>query len=71
MTSGAPHPVGSGQCGNINPLGILGTPVIDATAGRIYVSEILNTDSLWHVFGIHHITVQIETAAFEEHPAPC
>ena len=22
-------------------------------------------------FGIHHITVQIETAAFEEHPAPC
>jgi cobalt-zinc-cadmium efflux system protein len=22
-------------------------------------------------FGIHHITVQMETAAFEEHPAPC
>jgi Co/Zn/Cd efflux system component len=22
-------------------------------------------------FGIHHITVQMETATFEEHPAPC
>jgi len=49
---GAPHPVGSGQCGNINPLGILGTPVIDTAANRIYVSEILNVDSAWHVFGI-------------------
>ena len=52
MNVGAPHPVSSGQCGNINPLGILGTPVIDAATGRIYVSEILNADSLWHVFGI-------------------
>ncbi|TMF74594.1 MAG: hypothetical protein E6I15_09755 [Chloroflexi bacterium] len=49
---GVPHPVGSGQCGNINPLGILGTPVIDTAANRIYVSEILNSDSAWHVFGI-------------------
>ena len=49
---GAPQPVLSGQCGNVNPLGILGTPVIDTTAGRIYVSEILSADRLWHVFAI-------------------
>ncbi len=49
---GAPQPVLSGQCGNVSPLGILGTPVIDATAGRIYVSEILSGDRLWHVFAI-------------------
>jgi hypothetical protein len=49
---GAPQPVLSGQCGNVNPLGILGTPVIDTTAGRIYVSEIRTTDKLWHVYGI-------------------
>ena len=49
---GAPQPVGSGQCGNVNPLGLLGTPVIDSTAGRIYVSEILSADQLWHVFAV-------------------
>lgn len=42
----------SGQCGNINPLGISGTPVIDAAAGRIYVTENLSADSAWHVFAI-------------------
>jgi outer membrane protein assembly factor BamB len=42
----------SGQCGNINPLGISGTPVIDTAAGRIYVAENLSADSLWHVFGV-------------------
>ncbi len=26
---------------------------------------------LYERFGIHHITVQMETATFEEHPAPC
>jgi outer membrane protein assembly factor BamB len=49
---GAPKPIGAGQCGNVNPLGILSTPVIDTAANRIYVSEILSADSAWHVFGI-------------------
>ena len=49
---GVPHPIGTGQCGDVNPLGIISTPVIDVAAGRIYVSEILNADSAWHVFGI-------------------
>jgi PQQ-like domain len=42
----------SGQCGNINPLGISGTPVIDTAAGRIYVAENLAADSAWHVFAV-------------------
>jgi hypothetical protein len=49
---GTPMTKPSSQCGNISPLGILGTPVIDVAAGRIYVSEILAADSAWHVFGI-------------------
>jgi len=49
---GAPESVLSGQCGNVSPLGILGTPVIDTVAGRIYVSEITSADDLWHVFAI-------------------
>ena len=50
----------SNQCGNINPLGISGTPVIDTAAGRIYVAENLSADHLWHVFGVDlstHLTV--------------
>jgi len=49
---GTPMTKPSSQCGNVSPLGILGTPVIDVAAGRIYVSEILAADSAWHVFGI-------------------
>ena len=49
---GAPQSKPSNQCGNVSPLGILGTPVIDATAGRIYVSELRASDTLWHVYGI-------------------
>jgi len=49
---GTPAAIGSGQCGNVNPLGILSTPVIDTVGNRIYVSEILNSDKAWHVFGI-------------------
>ena len=42
----------SGQCGNINPLGISGTPAIDTAANRIYVTENLAADNAWHVFAV-------------------
>ena len=34
------------SCGNIHPLGILSTPVIDATAGVIYVAGAIGTTSI-------------------------
>jgi outer membrane protein assembly factor BamB len=41
------------SCGNINPTGILGTPVIDAAANRIYVvAEITGTTPTYHLFGL-------------------
>ena len=47
-------PVSGGwQCpGNVNPQGILGTGVIDTAANRIYVATILNSDHVYHVFGL-------------------
>lgn len=49
---GAPQ-TGGWTCGNINPTGILGTPVIDAAANRIYVvAEITGTTPAYHLFGL-------------------
>jgi len=49
---GAPQTGGWG-CGNINPTGILGTPVIDTAANRIYVvAEITGTTPTYHLFGL-------------------
>jgi len=47
-------PQGSGwRCGNIIPTGILGTPVIDTAANRIYaVAEIAGTTPTYHLFGL-------------------
>ena len=39
------------SCGNVSPQGILGTPVIDATAGRIYVVT-LGSDDIYRVEGL-------------------
>jgi PQQ-like domain len=47
---GAPETTGW-SCGNVSPQGILGTPVIDTAAGRIYVAAFLATDAYW-VFGL-------------------
>ena len=47
---GAPTTIGW-LCGNVAPMGILGTPVIDATAGRIYAAALLS-DHIYHVFGL-------------------
>jgi hypothetical protein len=51
-TVGTPQTSGWG-CGNINPTGILGTPVIDAAANRIYaVAEIAGTTPTYRLFGL-------------------
>lgn len=49
---GAPT-TGGWACGNISPTGILGTPVIDTAANRIYaVAEIDGTTPTYHLFGL-------------------
>jgi outer membrane protein assembly factor BamB len=41
------------QCGNVTPTGILGTPVIDTAAKRIYaVAEIAGATPRYHLFGL-------------------
>ncbi len=41
------------SCGNISPTGILGTPVIDTAANRIYVvAEITGATPTYHLFGL-------------------
>jgi outer membrane protein assembly factor BamB len=47
-------PQGSGWvCGNVAPMGILGTPVIDTAANRIYaVAEIAGTTPTYRLFGL-------------------
>jgi hypothetical protein len=49
-------PTSSGwTCGNVSPLGILGTPVIDTAAGRIYVA-FFASDHLYRVDGLNLTT---------------
>lgn len=42
------------QCGNVSPTGILGTPVIDTAANRLYaVAEVVITgNTTYHLFGL-------------------
>jgi len=51
------------QCGNVSPQGILGTPVIDTAAGRIYVVTLSGNDQLYRVEGLSLATgaVQLST----------
>jgi hypothetical protein len=49
---GAPQASGW-VCGNVAPMGILGTPVIDSAANRIYaVAEIAGATPTYHLFGL-------------------
>src|SRR2546423_7208211 len=50
---GTPQTTGWG-CGNVSPTGILGTPVIDTAANRIYaVAEVVITGATtYHLFGL-------------------
>jgi hypothetical protein len=47
---------GSPTCGNIHPLGIISTPVIDATSRTLYVAGAIGTSSIMkhevHAFGV-------------------
>jgi hypothetical protein len=47
-TLGNPAPLSALPCGNIDPLGVTGTPVIDETSATLYLDAVVN-DS-----GIHH-----------------
>jgi hypothetical protein len=42
---GNPMPLGQLPCGNIDPMGITGTPVIDPAAGRLYFDAMTKTGS--------------------------
>jgi outer membrane protein assembly factor BamB len=53
---GFPVPLSSLPCGDINPLGITGTPVIDTATGTIYAVAELNT-----IAGITHELVALST----------
>lgn len=45
-------------CGNVSPMGILGTPAIDTAANRIYVAALLS-DHLYRVYGLDLTTGNI------------
>ena len=53
---GTPVPLSSLQCGNIDPLGITGTPVLDQSTGILYAIAEDQTG------GIHHELFAIDTA---------
>jgi hypothetical protein len=56
---GAPETTGWG-CGNVSPQGILGTPVIDAAASRVYVVTLFASDDIYRVFGLDLATGAIK-----------
>ncbi len=47
------------SCGNVAPMGILATPVIDVGGGRIYVAG-LGSDHLYRVYGLNLTTGLVE-----------
>ena len=54
-------PVTSGWvCGNVSPQGILGTPVIDPSGGRIYVATLSAADHLYRLHGLNLNTGAVE-----------
>jgi len=53
-------PTSSGwSCGDVSPQGIVGTPVIDTAAGRIYVAT-LGSDNLYRLEGLNLATGAVE-----------
>jgi len=54
---GAPVPLGSLSCGNIDPDGITGTPVIDARSGVVYLDALTGTNA-----GPRHLVTALSLA---------
>ncbi|HUN39447.1 MAG TPA: PQQ-binding-like beta-propeller repeat protein [Acetobacteraceae bacterium] len=52
---GTPVPLAALSCGNVDPLGITGTPVIDPAAGAVYLDAMVNNGygPRHEVFGLH------------------
>jgi hypothetical protein len=62
VTLGTPVPNSDLPCGNINPEGITGTPVIDAATGTLYVDALVDTTAngpRHEVFALNVATGQI------------
>jgi len=53
----SPTSNGQGVCGSIHPLGIISTPVIDATARKLYVAGAIGTSSI-SKHEIHQIAIE-------------
>jgi len=67
---GTPVPLSTLPCGNIDPLGITGTPVYDAGTGLIYaVAEVAGPSGPAHILvGIDHATGQIRVRRSADPP---
>jgi hypothetical protein len=55
-----PAQTGGWFCGNVNPTGILGTPVIDTNANRIYVVAFIAGPATYYLFGLDLATGAIK-----------
>ena len=65
---GAPVPQSSLPCGNINPVGITGTPVVDTTSGLMYVVATLAQPSMH--YQLYAINITNGVVAWQETIAP-
>jgi len=64
---GAPVPQSSLPCGNINPVGITGTPVVDTASGLMYVVATVNLPIHYVLYAIN---ISNGTIAWQETIAP-
>src|SRR2546430_8550288 len=65
---GTPVPQTSLPCGNINPVGITGTPVVDTASGLMYVVALLNSPSIH--YELYAINISNGATSWHEPIAP-
>ena len=65
---GAPVPRSDLPCGNIDPTGITGTPVIDSTAQTVYVVGFLRTDHQHWLFALDLKTGEVKFSRVVDPP---